>query len=658
MLNGNTVLLPDGIAIRWRLEASGFSGPWKSKNVDCTDLTVTNADYCDMKVAGLPGGAKVDIDHGPQDMLNGNTVLLPDGIAIRWRLEASGFSGPWKSKNVDCTDLTITGADYCDMKVTLRNDVDKARGKVDIDHGPQNMLNGNTVLLPAGINIRWRLEVNGLRCGWYTKNVDCTPLVVAPEATVQMPSGLASAGAKVTIRYGAKNLGDGDTFKYVPGEQFQWQLKVSGFSSAWNSEALDCGSVLVVTNAHYCKTQIQIPDDLAAAGAKVDIRYDSPNKLRVDDEYIYLPAGINIQWQLKVSGFTSGYKSKSVDCNPLVVTNAHYCKTQIQIRRDVAKAGGKVDIRYDSPNKLYSDDEYVYLPKGISIQWQLKVNGLTCGYYTKAVDCTPLVADPEATVQGVPAGGKVDIQNGPQNLGNGGTFDYVPGGNFNWRAEGSGFSGGWNSTSLNCSGVLQAGSGFCTMKVTGIPTGAKVDIQNGPQNLGNGSVVLPKNITINWRTEASGFSGGWNNHTVSCSGLDASGGFCSMTISGIPTGAKVDIQNGPQNLGNGSVVLPKNITINWRAEGSGFSGGWNSHTVSCSGLDASGGFCSMTISGVPAGAKVDIQNGPQNLGNGSVVLPKNITIKWRGEQGGSNGGWNRKPVDCSNLDASGAFPIS
>jgi hypothetical protein len=552
------------------------------------------------------------------------------------------------------------GTTGCTMTVDIPDLLAAAGAAVAIRYGPTVGDNGSFPVA-AGSDFQWQLKVSGFSSAWKSETPSCGGVLEVTSADychmqIQMPDDLAAAGAKVDIRYDSPNkLRVDDEYIYLPaGINIQWQLKVSGFTSGYKSKSVDCNP-LVVANAHYCKTQIQIPDDLAAAGAKVDIRYDSPNKLYVDDEYIYLPAGINIQWQLKVSGFTSGYKSKSVDCNPLVVTNAHYCKTQIQIRRDVAKAGGKVDIRYDSPNKLYSDDEYVYLPKGISIQWQLKVNGLTCGYYTKAVDCTPLVADPEATVQGVPAGGKVDIQNGPQNLGNGGTFDYVPGGNFNWRAEGSGFSGGWNSTSLNCSGVLQAGSGFCTMTISGIPTGAKVDIQNGPQNLGNGSVVLPKNITINWRAEASGFSGGWSNHTVSCSGLDASGGFCSMTISGIPTGAKVDIQNGPQNLGNGSVVLPKNITINWRAEGSGFSGGWNSHTVSCSGLDASGGFCSMTISGVPAGAKVDIQNGPQNLGNGSVVLPKNITIKWRAEASGFSGGWNSHTVSCSGLDASSGF---
>jgi hypothetical protein len=406
------------------------------------------------------------------------------------------------------------GTTGCTMTVDIPDLLAAAGAAVAIRYGPTVGDNGSFPVA-AGSDFQWQLKVSGFSSAWKSETPSCGGVLEVTSADychmqIQMPDDLAAAGAKVDIRYDSPNkLRVDDEYIYLPaGINIQWQLKVSGFTSGYKSKSVDCNP-LVVANAHYCKTQIQIPDDLAAAGAKVDIRYDSPNKLYVDDEYIYLPAGINIQWQLKVSGFTSGYKSKSVDCNPLVVTNAHYCKTQIQIRRDVAKAGGKVDIRYDSPNKLYSDDEYVYLPKGISIQWQLKVNGLTCGYYTKAVDCTPLVADPEATVQGVPAGGKVDIQNGPQNLGNGGTFDYVPGGNFNWRAEGSGFSGGWNSTSLNCSGVLQAGSGFCTMKVTGIPTGAKVDIQNGPQNLGNGSVVLPKNITINWRAEASGFSGGW-----------------------------------------------------------------------------------------------------------------------------------------------------
>jgi hypothetical protein len=101
--------------------------------------------------------------------------------------------------------------------------------------------------------------------------------------------------------------------------------------------------------------------------------------------------------------------------------------------------------------------------------------------------------------------------------------------------------------------------------------------------------------------------------------------------------------------------MPVGITIKWRAEASGFNGDWNEHEVDCNGLDADGGFCSMAISGVPDGGKVDIQNGPQNLGNESVPMPVGITIKWRAEQDGSNGPWNQHDVDCNGLDASGAF---
>jgi len=79
---------------------------------------------------------------------------------------------------------------------------------------------------------------------------------------------------------------------------------------------------------------IDIPDDLAAAGAKVNIRYDSPNVDYGDGDSVYLPKCNDIQWQLKVSGFTSDYKSKHVDCNPLVVTDADYCLMTIDIPDD------------------------------------------------------------------------------------------------------------------------------------------------------------------------------------------------------------------------------------------------------------------------------------------------------------------------------------
>jgi len=592
--HGDEVCLPTSIDISWRLEVNDVVCGWNTKHIDGEALEVDPEATVQMPAGLAAAGAKVNIRYDSPDVNLGNddTFDYVPGKSFQWQLKVSGFTSAWKTTSLGCDGiLEVTTADYCHTQIQVPDDLAAAGAKVNIRYDSPDTNYGDDawVYLPTGLTIQWQLKVSGFTSAYHSHDVDCDPcdpLVVTDvhycHMQIQMPDDLAAAGAKVNIRYDSPDTNYGDNaWVYLPkGLTIQWQLKVSGFTSGYHSHEVDCAP-LVVGDAHYCHTQIQMPDDLAAVGAKVNIRYDSPDTNYGDDTWVYLPTGLTIQWQLKVSGFTSGYHSHEVDCDPLVVGDAHYFKMQIQIRNDVAGAGGKVNIRYDSPDTNYGDDEYVYLPKSLDIQWQLKVNGLTCGYYTKHVDDTHLTVDPEAEVQGLPDGGKVDIQNGPQNLGNDGTFDYVPGQNFNWRADANGFSGAWNTTSLGCDGVLQAGTAFCSMTITGVPTGAKVDIQNGPQNQANDAVVtLPANITIKWRADASGFSGGWNDHSVGCcNNLDASNDFCDMQITGVPSGAKVDIQNGPQNQANDAVVtLPANITIKWRADASGFSGGWKAST--------------------------------------------------------------------------------
>jgi hypothetical protein len=131
---------------------------------------------------------------------------------------------------------------------------------------------------------------------------------------------------------------------------------------------------------------IDIPDVLAAAGAKVDILYDNPHALYGDGEGLYLPKSITIRWQLRVSGFSSAYKDKHVDCSSLVVGDDDYCLMAIQV-----PDGDRVDILYDNPNRQYINGDSVYLPKCVDIKWKIYHNGAWTGYTTKHVDCNPLV---------------------------------------------------------------------------------------------------------------------------------------------------------------------------------------------------------------------------------------------------------------------------
>jgi hypothetical protein len=110
-------------------------------------------DVCTM-VVQMPdklqqAGATVDIDHGPQDLKHGDPFTAPQGTNVRWRLTVNGFNSGWKTKQVDCSDLVVAPADWCEMHIDLGGLQGDSTAKVDIDHGPQNLVHFNTVTLPT-----------------------------------------------------------------------------------------------------------------------------------------------------------------------------------------------------------------------------------------------------------------------------------------------------------------------------------------------------------------------------------------------------------------------------------------------------------------------------------------------------------------------------
>jgi Mor family transcriptional regulator len=434
-----------------------------------------------------------------------------------------------------------TSSDSCNMHIDMPDDLAAAGAKVNIryDNPDKDYGDGDSVILPTGKDIQWQLKVNGFASAWKTKSVDCTPLVVTDadycKMTINIPAGLAAAGAKVNIRYDSpdKDYIDGDSVYLPKGIDIQWQLKVSGFASAWKTKSVDC-TPLVVTDADYCLMTIDMPDgpdSLAAAGAKVNIRYDSPDKDYGDGESVYLPKGIDIQWQLKVSGFASAWKTKSVDCSSLVVTDADYCLMVIQMPDGLAAAGAKVNIRYDSPDKDYGNGDSVYLPKGIDIQWQLKVSGFASAWKTKSVDCNPLVvtdADYCLMVIQMPdglaaAGAKVNIRydSPDKDYGNGESV-YLPKGiDIQWQLKVSGFASAWKTKPVDCSSLVVTDADYCLMTIE-IPDGAKVDIRyDSPdkQYVNGNSVYLPKGISIEWKIYIGGSWSGWQTKNVDCTVL-------------------------------------------------------------------------------------------------------------------------------------------
>ncbi len=162
------VTLPSGINISWSVTVNGQTGPWIVKKVDCTDLDASTA-LCNMIVNNASGG--IVAISGTGNVI-GSSVVLPKGINVSWHLTVGGQTGPWITKNVDCTALDVT--QFCLMLIMNI----PTGGTVAISGTGSGYTNGFSVTLPTGINISWNRTVGSQTTAWKTKYIDgsCTPL--------------------------------------------------------------------------------------------------------------------------------------------------------------------------------------------------------------------------------------------------------------------------------------------------------------------------------------------------------------------------------------------------------------------------------------------------------------------------------------------------
>jgi len=391
----------------------------------------------------------------------------------------------------------------CNTTITMPADLAGAGGKVEIS-GYGTFNSGDTPSLPSGQNVSWRLKVNGQTSQWYTKNVDCTALEVSQYCNMKITN--VPAGGSVEIS-GTGNFTDGQSVVLPTGVTISWRLKVGGQTSQWYTKNVDCSDLNVT---QFCDMQIKnVP-----AGGSVEIQGTGTY---TNDQSVVLPICVTISWRLKVSGQTSQWYTKHVDCTPLDASKGIICQTSdarcnMKINNP---AGGTVEIQGTGN---FTDGATVVLPTGVTISWRLKVNGQTSQWYTKKVDCTPLVVGPEHyCVMAItnPAGGTVEIQ-GTGNFTDGDTVVLPICVTISWRLKVNGQTSQWYTKHVDCT-PLEVDQ-FCSMKIVA-PEGAKVEIQGTGNFQNNATVVLPICVTISYRVDG----GAWQTKHVDCTDLKVGG---------------------------------------------------------------------------------------------------------------------------------------
>jgi hypothetical protein len=645
--SGDTPSLPKDQNVSWRLKVNGQTSQWYTKKVDCTPLAVS--EFCNMLITN-PAGGTVEIS-GTGNFKDTDTVILPSGVTISWRLKVNGQTSQWYTKKVDCTALAVS--QYCNMEIKNV----PAGGSVEIS-GTGSFTDGKSVILPSGVTISWRLKANGQTSQWYKKNVDCTPLdagsgVVVASAYCNMKITNVPAGGSVEIS-GTGSFTDGQSVVLPSGVTISWRLKVSGQTSDWYTKNVDCTpldvskAAICQTNDAYCNMEIiNVP-----AGGKVEI---SGTGTYANGEKVILPSGVTISWRLKVSGQTSQWYTKKVDCTPLDATPS--CNMLINMTGALAsEASAKVEI---SGTGTYANGEKVVLPSGVTVSWRLKVNGQTSQWYTKKVDCTDLVVDQFCNMLITnPAGGSVEIS-GTGSFKDKDTVVLPSGVTISWRLKVNGQTSQWYKKTVDCTDLVV--DQFCNMKIVA-PAYAKVEISGTGSFTDGKSVILPSGVTISYRAQdVNGKVTCWQTKMVDCTPLVP---ICSVNTV-LPNETWVEI-SGMGWFKNGDTlnikpILPYSYRL-WNSAKS-VASGWKTKVFSaadCCGnsWDLTGEFCNMGIDLGTSDGWVEISGVGWFQGTtSSVYLPNGATIKyrlWNSAKSVANA-FKDKAVDCTALAVGAEF---
>jgi VCBS repeat-containing protein len=139
------------------------------------------------------------------------------------------------NKFVDCSDLVVTGADYCKMGVQLPQVLKDANATVRIYGISQTFTGGETVVLPMGQVITWYLKINGKEVAHTGKPVDCTPVNVTAADYCNV---LNNSGASIDIS-GYGSVAAGNSVLFPTGIQIEWKPSTQ---HAWpgTKKAVDC----------------------------------------------------------------------------------------------------------------------------------------------------------------------------------------------------------------------------------------------------------------------------------------------------------------------------------------------------------------------------------------------------------------------------------
>jgi len=252
--NPTNVTLPVGTTISYAAVLGPWEGGWLRKSVDCTHLTGPNGGpavaFCRFtlnltdQVGATPAGTQVAIQ-GLGTFANPATIVAPLDCDVLYIAKCGSLEGTWRSKHVDCTD--VTAQEFCTFSIKLTD---------QLGHIPANTqilitqfgLRGNPTTLSAPLGSA--ITYNAKSRNWLGTNrrhrVDCQDVIAAAFCTFTITvidqGGLAVPGASVYLpSYG--NSASPLSLTAPLGAQVAYAARWGDWTGPTRYKYVDCSNV-------------------------------------------------------------------------------------------------------------------------------------------------------------------------------------------------------------------------------------------------------------------------------------------------------------------------------------------------------------------------------------------------------------------------------
>jgi hypothetical protein len=239
-----------------------------------------------------------------------------------------------------------------------------------------------------------------------------------------------------------------------------------------------------------------------------------------DGDVANFPLNNTIQWRVMTNrnGIFGLSRSHLVTIGSIVDATSSVCNLTFKVA-----ANHSVEVQRDSGR--YRDGETLGLPNDSCIVWRIySPGGIWSGWNSYAVNNCANILDSDGalfdTNIGALADTLVEIRLHPDLLANGDRIKLPAWAIVDWRVVGGlSIYGAWNSHTVWNGGWVNAAPAACTMTIRA-PTGVGVEVAFGRSILYDGGTIgLPLNSTIDYRTNSTGSYGPWISHFVGNCGI-------------------------------------------------------------------------------------------------------------------------------------------